>query len=122
MRKRSWLLFGTGLVAGLSNSLGKVSKSHKQHQSQTLLPLLYAGTWQYKDENRNRIHYVEISQELKLTIDQRPIEAQVKLVDSHNLIFIDSFGYHITFTANESRPVQMMDEADDQVYIINSVK
>ena len=120
MRKRSLFLFGASLIAGLSSSLGRSSKSHKQNQ--TLLPLLYAGTWQYKDENRNRMHCVEISQDLKLTIDQHPINAQVDVVDQHNLIYIDNFGYHITFTANERRPIQMMDEADDQVYTIINTK
>lgn len=117
MKKRGMLLFGAGLAAGLTSTLG-LGRNKKKHV--TPLPIFYAGTWQYYDVERDRTHQLEISPELKLSIDKHIISANVELIDEHQLIYIDKFGYHITIQANEQRPVKLIDEADDQTYVITT--
>lgn len=119
MKKRGMLLFGAGLAAGLTSTFG-IGRSKKKHA--TSLPIFYAGTWEYYDIERNRTHYLEITPELKLSIDKHEISANVELIDEHHLIYIDKFGYHITIQANEQRPITLVDEADDQTYILTSPK
>ncbi|WP_137597299.1 DUF4828 domain-containing protein [Paucilactobacillus kaifaensis] len=115
MKRHNILLFGAGLVAGLTSTLG-FGRSKTTHP--TSLPIFYAGTWEYYDPERDRIHKLEITPELKLSIDNHDIPTTVELIDSQQLIYIDKFGYHITIQANEQRPVKLIDDADDQTYTI----
>lgn len=115
MKRHNILLFGAGLIAGLSSTLG-LGRSKSTHT--TSLPIFYAGTWEYYDPERNRTHQLEITPDLKLSIDNHDITTTVELIDDHHLIYIDKFGYHITIQANEQRPVKLIDDADDQTYTI----
>lgn len=116
MRKKGLLLFGAGLLAGISSSFG-LSHSKKAVPAVSL-PLFYAGTWQYYDEERDRTHVISIGPDLKLTIDNHVIAANVEQINNEHLIYLDRLGYHITIQANESRPVALIDETDDEVYAL----
>lgn len=115
MKKRGALLFGAGLLAGLTGSL---TRKRNNNPKTTSLPIFYAGTWTFHDDQRNRDHQLEISPELKLSIDKHEIPATVELIDATQLIYLDKFGYHLTIKANEQRPVSLIDEADELTYPI----
>lgn len=114
------LLFGAGLMAGLTSTLG--FSCAKKSNNTISLPIFYAGTWQYYDKERDRSHKITISPELKLSIDNQIIPATVQQIKPDKLVFLDRFGYHITIQANEQRPISLTDEADDQVYTIQPLK
>ncbi|KRL95269.1 hypothetical protein FC21_GL000857 [Limosilactobacillus equigenerosi DSM 18793 = JCM 14505] len=115
MEKRKLLLPGLGLMAALSSTLG-FTRTNRKISPLPSLPVLYAGTWKYRDPERNRHHRLTISPNLTLKIDHQSIPVNVEKITLQELTFVDRFGYRITIETDQHRPVKLIDEADDQIY------
>lgn len=118
--KRNLTLFGVSVIAGLTGVFTRSSRKHTTQQSS--LPLLYSGTWTYSDHDDHRIHRIQINPDLSLHIDNHIEPATVEQINSQELVYLDSFGYHLKIQANEQRPVALYDEADNATYVLVAAK
>lgn len=116
MKGREMALFGISLLAGLTGGFS-LRKKHPIQANDS--PLFYAGTWQFVDPHNQRPHRLEISPNLDVRIDGRPLEVRVQALDEQHLTFQDKFGYHLVIHANEQQPISFFDEADDCTYRVH---
>lgn len=111
MRKRTVVLFAVSLVAGLL----KTPKKKKDQLNGETDPRFFVGSWNYSDQEQHS-HLLSITPDLHLTLDQRPIRANVEAMTAYQLTFLDALGYHLIVKANENGPVAFYDEADNVTY------
>ncbi|MFD1421766.1 DUF4828 domain-containing protein [Lactiplantibacillus songbeiensis] len=118
MKRRGAILFGLSLLAGLSSTF--LRKQHPTDNASDDLPVFYAGTWTYRDEEHHRDHKLEIDLNMLIKIDGRAMPATVESISSSELVLLDQYGFHLEVKANEQRPVALFDEADNRNYVILS--
>ncbi|GKT03125.1 DUF4828 domain-containing protein [Furfurilactobacillus sp. WILCCON 0119] len=118
--RRNILLFGVSVVAGLTSTFTRSNK--KQSHNQTALPMLYSGTWKYANHDDHRVHHLQINPDLSLHIDGRLENATVESINAQELVYLDSFGYHLRVQTTEQLPVALYDEADNATYALVSVQ
>lgn len=109
-----------GLIA--ASFVTGILTSKKLHENDIpepqLNPLFFVGTWNYRAEDSNRIHTVEIRPNFDLLIDGHAIKSKVENWDKYTITFLDRYGYHIRIRANDQRPVSIYDETDNETYPI----
>ncbi|MCQ2570546.1 MAG: DUF4828 domain-containing protein, partial [Limosilactobacillus sp.] len=87
MEKRKLLLPGLGLMAALSSTLG-FTRTNRKISPLPSLPVLYAGTWKYRDPERNRHHRLTISPTFTLKIDHPSIPVNVEKITFQASTFV----------------------------------
>lgn len=95
------------------------TKKAPKNQPDPADPLFFVGTWQFKD-HRNRRHQIEISPDLKLSIDGKDMSAKVSLLTRYELSYVDKFGYKLEIRGNEARPIKFYDESENYTYDLQS--
>ncbi|MFC5189773.1 DUF4828 domain-containing protein [Pediococcus cellicola] len=109
-----------GLIA--ASFVTGILTSKKLHENDIpepqLNPLFFVGTWNYRANDSNRIHTVEIRPNFDLLIDGHAIKSKVENWDKYTITFLDRYGYHIRIRANDQRPVSIYDETDNETYPI----
>ena len=79
---------------------------------------IYAGHWTFDDEKTHKRHTLEITPNLLIQIDHKPLTGKVILLSETELIFLDHFGYQLKITCENHQPVSIYDEAEDTEYPI----
>ncbi len=109
-----------GLIA--ASFVTGILTSKKLHENDIpepqLNPLFFVGTWNYRANDSNRIHTIEIRPNFDLLIDGHAIKSKVENWDKYTITFLDRYGYHIRIRANDQRPVSIYDETDNETYPI----
>lgn len=95
------------------------TKKTPKNQPDPADPLFFVGTWQFKD-HRDRRHQIEISPDLKLSIDGKDMSAKVSLLTRYELSYVDKFGYKLEIRGNEARPIKFYDESENYTYDLQS--
>lgn len=88
----------------------------KQLKTNDALPKIYAGDWQFTDENNYRVHYLHIDSDLGISLDGRALPGSVLKVSEAELVYLDTYGYHLRVDAIDHQPISVYDEADNRVY------
>ncbi|KRL04019.1 hypothetical protein FD46_GL000022 [Liquorilactobacillus oeni DSM 19972] len=76
----------------------------------------YIGKWNFKDDINGRVHILQITKTLNILIDNRELPGKIVHLDEKELLFLDTYGYHLRVDVSEDRPISLFDEADNQVY------
>lgn len=79
---------------------------------------IYVGTWSFTDELSQKVHQLEISPELTISLDGRQLQGNVQHIDINELIFLDNYGYLLRIDAVDHHPISVFDEADERVYTL----
>lgn len=104
------------VVSGLSKLVKHATNSQikgKPHPAS-----IYVGTWSFTDELSQKVHQLEISEELTISLDGRQLQGSVQHVDINELIFLDNYGYLLRVDAVDHHPISVFDEADERVYTL----
>lgn len=88
----------------------------KQLNNQAPLAQIYAGDWQFTDENNFRVHHLHIKSDLAIALDKRALPGSVLRLSERELVFLDTYGYHLRIDAIDGHPISVYDEADNRVY------
>ncbi|GED82797.1 DUF4828 domain-containing protein [Latilactobacillus curvatus] len=78
----------------------------------------YAGHWSFNDNQTRKKHTLEITPNLLVQIDHKPLSGQVISLTENELVFLDHYGYQLKITCENQRPVSVYDEAEDMDYPI----
>lgn len=112
-RKSGIAVLGLSILAGV-NKVIHIRK--KAAITTTALPLIYAGTWFFTDQNSQHQHKLEVTMDLDILLDGRKLAGTVEKIDERELLFLDNYGYHLRIDAIDAHPVSVYDEADNQIY------
>ncbi|KRN63875.1 hypothetical protein IV83_GL000172 [Pediococcus inopinatus] len=106
------------VVASFLTGILTSKKLHEQDIPDPGNPLFFVGTWNYRADDSDRIHTIEIRPNLDLFIDSHQVRVKVESWDKYTITFLDNYGYHIRIRANEQRPISIYDETDNETYPI----
>lgn len=97
--------------------LAKLIRTGKQKQQPSNdLAGIFSGNWQFTDENNSRVHHLHINLDLSISLDGRALPGSVLNLTEKELVFLDTYGYHLRIDAIDQHPISVYDEADDRVY------
>ena len=115
--KMGLMRFGKRRSHLIVSFLAKMIRPGKQKQQPSNnLAGIFAGNWQFVDENNSRIHHLHISLDLSISLDGRALPGSVLNLNEKELVFLDTYGYHLRIDAIDEHPISVYDEADDRVY------
>lgn len=77
---------------------------------------VFSGNWKFIDENNSRVHHLHINPDLSISLDGRSLPGSVLNLSENELVFLDTYGYHLRVDAIDQHPISVYDEADDRVY------
>ncbi|MGA3472562.1 DUF4828 domain-containing protein [Lactiplantibacillus plantarum] len=103
-------------ISWIRNIIFKLTSSKQNNP----IPTIFIGNWRYLGKN-NKEHKVTITDNLELIIDSHSISKNVILTESNRLVFLDAFGFEITFFTNRSSYLFLIDEADDEQYLLTKL-
>ena len=105
----------------MPNIIRKITQPNKKHGSSTAsFAHIFAGEWQFTDENNSRVHHLHIQVDMSISLGGRALPGSVLNLNERELVFLDSYGYHLRIDAIDGHPISVYDEADDRVYQLSS--
>lgn len=105
------------------NKLRKLFRLNKKHPKQNnALPAIYSGNWKFIDERSSRTHHLLISSDLAISLDGRSLPGSVLNLSQKELVFLDTYGYHLRIDAVDDHPISVYDEADNRVYQLSAAR
>ncbi|MBM6614448.1 DUF4828 domain-containing protein [Desemzia sp. RIT804] len=118
-RKVFTYLLGVSFVAGVAReALRKKSTKTLSHESPAISN--FVGTWGFDDPLYPGSKTLKIDDQARLFINEKPVKGSLILLNQHNLIFTDHYGYELVIQPIDNNTLTLFDSADDKTYTLFS--
>lgn len=123
MSKKNWSIFvGLSLTAGLVSSLLLKNRKRDTQLNIESLSNLYRGQWFFIDRQHNVQHTLQITSDLTISIDDKPLIHELLELTTDKMTIRDQYGYHLIFQRTEQQLTTFYDEANDCHYLLDQKK